>query len=162
MTDRVIDWRAFVNRLQFCYGCGKFGLPRKGKLVPNGWNVIYQPHPDGRPGLHVCSEDCKEAVQRAMIQGPVTEPLMMPEPGAMMMPAEVRQAMEDEIREGLVKEAFDPESWAGAKEMESEYARSSEPVSLVPTEGETDEGDTAESSARDSDPTSQGPRSDGP
>lgn len=100
-----------------------------------GWKLLYQPHPEGVPGLHVCSQDCNDAVRLAMMQGPVTSPLMMPEPGAIMLPAEVRQAMEDEVREDL----------------EVQHARHTESVDSDTTEGETDEGDCSKKQAGISD-----------
>lgn len=121
VMSRDIDWRAFLNRLVFCWSCGKFGMPRKKQALPTGWKLIYQPHPEGRPGLHVCSDDCHEALRLAMIQGPVTEPLMLPDPASIMFPAEVKQAMDNEVQEGLVEEKFDQENWDEAKKKECEH-----------------------------------------
>lgn len=101
MTERVIDWRAYLNKLVPCYGCGRLGLPAKNKTMPTGWKLLYQPHPEGVVGAHVCSKDCADVVRLAMIKGPVTQPLAMPEPGAIMLPAEIREAMEDEVRKDL-------------------------------------------------------------
>jgi hypothetical protein len=73
---RDLDWREFLNRLSFCYGCGRFGRPQSnGK--PANWNVLYQPRESGPPALHVCSERCKIDVQEAMRSGVVTEPLRL-------------------------------------------------------------------------------------
>lgn len=75
--ERRLDWRGFLNRLVFCYGCGRFGLPPKGTTLPKGWTVLYQPHGDGPVGLHVCSESCKEKVRIAMTEGTVREPIVV-------------------------------------------------------------------------------------
>jgi len=134
-VERSIDWRKYLNRLMFCYGCGRLGLPRKGKTLPTGWKLLYQPHPEGVPGLHVCSDDCNDAVRLAMMAGPVTSPLMMPEPGSIMLPAEVRRAMEDEV----------------LKDLEAQNARLAKPVDSDTTEGETNGGDSSETPAGTSD-----------
>ncbi len=89
--DRELDWEGFLNKLVFCYGCGKFGVPRNNKPAPKGWKLLYQPHPDAPPGLHVCGEFCAARVRKAMAEGPVLEPL---ETGrAPMMDAEMRDHM---------------------------------------------------------------------
>lgn len=89
--DREIDWEAFLNKLTFCYGCGRFGKPQKNKPHPRGWTMLYQPHPEGPPGLHVCSDICAQKVRNAMKEGVVEEPLEM---GRMpMMDAEMREHM---------------------------------------------------------------------
>lgn len=98
---RKIDWRAYLNRLTYCYGCGKFGLPRKGKPRPMGWKLLYQPHDGAPPGLHVCSESCANQVREAMAKGPVHEPLQMGPPP--MMDAGLRQQMMGELREEFEK-----------------------------------------------------------
>jgi predicted RNA-binding Zn-ribbon protein involved in translation (DUF1610 family) len=104
---REIDWRAWLNRLKYCYGCGKFGIPRQGTGKPMGWRVLYQPHPDAPPGLHVCSESCADDVRDAMQKGPVTEPLKIGPPP--MMDADLRRQMMDEmtgeVEQQLVNEA---------------------------------------------------------
>ena len=108
--ERKLDWRAFVNRLIYCFGCGKFGLPRKGGVLPRGWSTLYQPHGDGPAGLHVCSDGCKGEVRRAMTEGPVTEPLSMAT--NVTMSAEMREQMMAEAmahalqEEGVLDELF--------------------------------------------------------
>lgn len=94
MAERRIDWRAFLNKLIYCYGCGRFGMPRKGKL-PRNWGTLYQPHPEGPPGLSVCSEKCKTDVQAALVKGPVTGPLRMAS----------NVTMDSEMREQMMREA---------------------------------------------------------
>ena len=98
---RNIDWRAFLNRLTYCYGCGKFGLPRRGKPRPMGWKVLYQPHADAPAGLHVCTERCADDVRAAMASGPVTEPLKVGLPP--MMDVDLRSRMQQELREEAAK-----------------------------------------------------------
>jgi hypothetical protein len=93
---RDIDWKAYLNRLVYCFGCGKFGLPRRGKPKPMGWKLLYQPHADARPGLHVCSESCANDVRDAMAKGPVNEPLKMGLPP--MMDVELRHQMMQEVK----------------------------------------------------------------
>jgi len=78
-NDRQADWATWLNKLTFCYGCGRFGMPSKGKL-PRGWKTLYQPHPDGCPGLHVCCPSCESKIRDAMTKGAVTEPLEMRPP----------------------------------------------------------------------------------
>lgn len=96
--DREILWSDWLNKLVFCYGCGKFGLPRGAPPVPRGWKVLYQPHPDGPPGLHVCSDGCADRVRKAMARGPVLEPLEIASDFG-MMPADVRESWERHVRE---------------------------------------------------------------
>jgi len=91
--ERQIDWRSFLDRLCYCHGCGRFGLPRD-RQKPNGWTVLYQPHPEGPPGLLVCSGSCAAEVREAIGRGPVTAPLRMA--AGVVMPMEMRQVMMDE------------------------------------------------------------------
>lgn len=93
---RDIDWKAYVNRLVYCYGCGRFGMPRKGGKPPMRWKILYQPHADAPPGLHVCSETCADEVRDAMSKGPVREPLKVGT--APMMDAELRHQMMEQLR----------------------------------------------------------------
>lgn len=110
--SRDIDWRAFIDKLVFCYGCGRFGVPKKGAL-PREWTTLYQPHGDAPVGLPACSEACKTAVRAAMMQGPVLMPLASVTD--IMMSSEMRNAMMREAEqfassmqeEGLVDEAFE-------------------------------------------------------
>lgn len=126
MSDRTLDWRAFVNRLIYCFGCGKFGLPRKGGVLPREWSLLYQPHREGPAGLHVCSEKCKAEVREAMTRGPVTEPLAVAT--NITMTAEMREQMMAEAmahalkEEGLLDQFF------------------SEAISEVLTEGPVNDG----------------------
>lgn len=108
MPERQIDWRAFLNRLVYCYGCGRFGIPRNGQR-PVGWNVLYQPYPQGPAGLNVCSSQCSDEVLAALRKGPVTWPLKMA--GNVTMSAEMRQQMIQEaiqhaIDEGRMDDLF--------------------------------------------------------
>lgn len=112
MSERKIDWRAYLNKLVFCYGCGRFGMPRKGERKaepPPNWTVLYQPHQDAPAGLLVCSNACREKVQKAMAEGPVYEPLGMAT--NVMMTNEMREqmmteAMQFAIDEGRLDELF--------------------------------------------------------
>lgn len=97
--SRELDWRGLLQRLQYCYGCGRFGLPRQGKL-PAGWTTLYQPHPDAPPGLHVCSAACAGEVRAAMAKGPVLAPLRVQ--STIPMSAEMRQAMMDEAMQHAI------------------------------------------------------------
>ena len=109
MTERQIDWRGFLNRLIYCYGCGRFGLPRRGGKKPDGWSVLYQPHPEGPPGLHVCSAKCKVEVQDALAQGPVVGPLRTASNvtmGTDMREQMMREAMQHAIDEGRMDDLF--------------------------------------------------------
>lgn len=108
MADRQIDWRAFLNRLTYCFGCGRFGMPRRGKH-PRGWSVLYQPHPEGPPGLNVCSGPCAAKVREALAKGPLTGPLRMTT--HVTMTSEMREqmmteAMQHAIDEGLMDDLF--------------------------------------------------------
>lgn len=109
-VERRLDWRAFLNRLVFCYSCGKFGLPRSGSSLPRGWSMLYQPHGAGPVGLQTCSDRCKSVVREAMKKGPVTEPLAMAT--NVTMTTEMREQMMAEAmafvfrQEGVLDEAF--------------------------------------------------------
>lgn len=108
MTERQIDWRAFLNKLVYCYGCGRFGIPRQGKR-PNGWSVLYQPHPEGPPGLNVCSAKCSDDVREALRKGPVTWPLKMASNVTMsteMREQMVREAIQHAIDDGRMDDLF--------------------------------------------------------
>jgi transcriptional regulator with XRE-family HTH domain len=99
-VNREIDWAMWLNKLVFCYGCGRFAMPVKGK-PPRGWKMLYQPHPEGRPGLNVCSAKCGERVCEAMTKGPVTEPLEMRPPP---LPVELQQEMSQAVRQVVQEE----------------------------------------------------------
>lgn len=99
MADRRIDWRAFLDRLKFCYGCGRFGLPT-GNRVPANWKVLYQPHQDAPPALLVCSSACFEEVRGAIAKGPVRQPLRVATD--VMMPAELRETMISEAMQHAI------------------------------------------------------------
>lgn len=86
---RDLDWREYVNALVYCFGCGRFGKPSP-KGIPDGWKVLYNPHSEGKPGLHVCGAGCAAKVSAALREGPVLEPLEMSV--APPMPQEMRQA----------------------------------------------------------------------
>ena len=111
MTERQLDWRKFLNRLMYCYGCGRFGLPRGNPPMPRGWGTLYQPHANAPPGLHYCREGCKEKLRVAMQEGPVLEPLEMA--SNVMMDSEMRDKMMVEamefaaLEEGRLDELFD-------------------------------------------------------
>lgn len=108
---REIDWRSFVDKLVFCYGCGRFGMPSRG-APPRGWSTLYQPHDEAPVGLHVCSDACKVLVRDAMKCGPVFEPLRMATD--VMMSSEMRDQMMQEAlafteaieKEGAIDAAF--------------------------------------------------------
>lgn len=68
--------------------------------MPQGWSVLYQPHPDAPAGLLVCSEQCASEVRIAMALGPVTAPLRMVT--GMAMSAEMRSAMIDEAMQHAI------------------------------------------------------------
>lgn len=105
MTERSLDWRAYLNKLQYCTGCGRFGLPQKGKRKkkpPRGWKVVYQPHPDAPAGLLVCSQKCEEKVRAAMAEGPIYEPLEIAKD--IPMTAEMRSQMLDEAMDFALKQ----------------------------------------------------------
>ena len=108
MADRQIDWRAFLNRLVYCYGCGRFGIPRNGQQ-PSGWNMLYQPHPQGPAGLNVCSTKCSDEVREALRKGPVTWPLKMSSNVAMtheMRQQMIQEAIQHAIDEGRMDDLF--------------------------------------------------------
>jgi len=92
MPDRELDWKDYINALVYCYGCGRFGKPSS-KGIPTGWKVLYNPHSEGKPGLHVCSDGCQAKVLAALKEGPVLEPLEMGAPPP--MPQEMREAAID-------------------------------------------------------------------
>jgi hypothetical protein len=112
VVDRRIDWRAFLNKLVYCYGCGRFGMPRKGLRKaepPRGWKVLYQPHPEAPAGLLVCSEKCEDKVRIAMAEGPVEEPLEIATNVTMtneMREQMAMEAIEYAIREGHLDDMF--------------------------------------------------------
>lgn len=103
LIDRKIDWVNYLNSLNFCYGCGRFGLPMK-RGMPRGWKVLYQPHADAPPGLHVCGSACAEKVRQAMTKGPVLEPLKMGVPP--LMPGEMKRMMFRQIVEQTMEDAL--------------------------------------------------------
>lgn len=97
--ERELDWRRFVNKMSYCFSCGRFGMPSK-RGIPRGWKVLYQHHADAPPGLHVCSEKCANKVREAMKDGPVTVPIEQGKPppmGATMMAAMMCEAVGDRI-----------------------------------------------------------------
>lgn len=96
-SGRQLDWRAFINKLVYCYGCGRFGLPERGKTRPRNWTLLYQPHPEGPPGLHACSNACADDVREAMSHGPVVKPLKMA----------TNITMSSEMREQMMAEAVE-------------------------------------------------------
>lgn len=89
MSKRELDWKEFINRLVYCFGCGRFGKPSP-KGIPSGWKVLYNPHAEGKPGLHVCGDGCKAKVLAALREGPVLEPLEMGPPPP--MPVEMKES----------------------------------------------------------------------
>lgn len=95
------DWRAYLNGLAYCHGCGRFGLHRAGAgaRVPVGWKMLYQPHADAPPMLLACGDPCVALVREAMVKGPVLEPLRpAAEP---MMSAEMHMQMMEEFHQFL-------------------------------------------------------------
>lgn len=98
-VGRDVDWALWLNKLIFCHGCGRFGLPTKGK-PPKGWKLLYQPHPEGRPGLYVCSTDCDTKIREAMKEGPIIDPLEMRPPP---MPHELQEQVR-ELVQGVAEE----------------------------------------------------------
>lgn len=71
--------------------------------------MLYQPHPEGPPGLNVCSEKCKAELRVALAKGPVTSPLRVV--SNVTMSAEMREQMMTEavqhaIDEGLMDDLF--------------------------------------------------------
>ena len=117
MVDRQIDWRAFLNKLIYCHGCGRFGMPRQGKR-PRGWSVLYQPHPQGPPGLNVCSDKCKAEVQEALVKGPVTGPLRMG--SNVTMSTEMRETMMTEAMQFAIDEGHADDLFLAAMKDEGE------------------------------------------
>ena len=103
VPGREIDWRAYANKLVFCFGCGRFSLPGKGGKPPKRWTTLYQPHGDAPPGLLVCSDRCKTTVLAAMQKGPVHEPVEMK---VLLMPVEERAAMMAEVQQ-LIEEMLE-------------------------------------------------------
>jgi len=97
--NREIDWDVWLNRLIFCHGCGRFGMPKERK-PPTGWKLIYQPHPDGRSGLYACSSSCEGKLKDAMKEGPIVDPLEMRPPP---MPHELQEQVTQLVR-GAVNE----------------------------------------------------------
>lgn len=124
--DRNIDMVKWLNSLIFCYGCGRFGLPSKGKL-PHGWKLLYQPHPDGQPGLSVCSAGCDKKVREAMKEGPITEPLEMRPPP---MPHEFQSTISDAAKE-MLKEAMEKENKTELRLVE-EFELEEKPINAYP------------------------------
>lgn len=89
--SREPDWREFIGRLVYCWGCGRFGLPQAGKRLPRGWAMLYQPHREGPSLLLACGSECKAKIQRAIRGGPVLHPLA--QATEIPMPADLREAM---------------------------------------------------------------------
>lgn len=98
--SRDVDWALWLNKLVFCHGCGRFGMPQQGMKPPRGWKLLYQPHPEGRPGLYVCSTECEEKIKEAMKEGPITDPLEMRPPP---MPHELQEQVSQLVR-GVAEE----------------------------------------------------------
>jgi hypothetical protein len=118
VTDRQIDWRGFLNKLIYCYGCGQFRMPRKG-VRPKGWTMLYQPHAEGPPGLTVCSEGCADDVREAMERGPVEMPLRAAT--NITMSTEMRETMlEEAVQFGIDEGHMDDLFHAAMKEEESD------------------------------------------
>jgi hypothetical protein len=69
-------------------------MPKQGK-PPKGWKLLYQPHPEGRPGLYVCSAACEEKVREAMAKGPIIDPLEMRPPP---MPHELQEQVRELVK----------------------------------------------------------------
>lgn len=144
-SDREILWSAWLNKLAYCYGCGKFGLPRGSPPIPRGWTVLYQPHPDGPSGLHVCSGACADRVRAAMAVGAVMEPLEIATDFG-MMPADVRESWERHVRDASTEMLVDhvtasPDGGipgCSQKEIAMEEEAPGVPVRLVPREHPTD------------------------
>ena len=108
----------YPEDLSYCYGCGRFGMPRNGER-PKGWTMLYQPHHDGPPGLNVCSENCANDVRHAMETGPVEQPLKMAT--NVTMSTEMREAMLDEaVQHGIDEGRMDDLFMAAMKEEESD------------------------------------------
>lgn len=98
MADRRIDWKAFLNRLRFCYGCGRFGLP--GSKRTSNWKMLYQPHRDAPPALSVCSDACAAEVVEALAKGPIRQPLRVATD--VVMSAEMRETMIEEAMQHAI------------------------------------------------------------
>jgi len=106
MSNRKIEWQEWVNGLVFCYGCGKLARGGPKGTGPKGWGVLYQPHAETEPGLHVCSPACSQAVMDAMKKGPIYEPLKMAD-AFPLMPADVKSSMlEDAEKYRTLVEVF--------------------------------------------------------
>lgn len=104
MSSRSVDWKSFLNKLQYCYGCGRFGIPRKKKgkaVLPSGWSVLYQPYEDAPAMLNVCSTACRARVEKAMQSGPIHEPLEVAK--NIPMPADMRRKMMTEAMKHAAK-----------------------------------------------------------
>lgn len=97
---RDIDWSIWLNKLTFCHGCGSFGMPQQDHKPPRGWKLLYQPHPEGRPGLYVCSTECEEKIKEAMKEGPIIDPLEMRPPP---MPHELQEQVTQLVK-GMAEE----------------------------------------------------------
>ena len=123
MSERSINWNEWLNKLIFCHGCGRFSMPRNGK-PPKGWKLLYQPHPEGRPGLYACSPDCGEKLREKMKEGPIVEPLEMK---PLLMPHEfqeqVRELIKDAMEEEKLRELMEGEKLQRSIEEEREKLR---------------------------------------
>lgn len=111
--SRDLDWRSYLNRLTYCYGCGRFGMPQAGSKqhLPRGWALLYQPHRHAPPALPCCSLACKDKVRSHMQGEPIFEPLVsaddiaiMPVEQRLAMMAEIQHAVEEMLAEELVHE----------------------------------------------------------
>jgi len=97
-----MTWREYIDSLIYCFGCGRFGRPVRGKL-PTGW---YALHGNGcRARLTVCGESCRQRVLEAMQCGPVDAPLQQGAPP--MMPSDVYQEMMSEVSDGMMERLRD-------------------------------------------------------
>ena len=108
--ERELDWRTFVNKMVYCFSCGRFGLPSK-KGIPRGWKVLYQPHHDAPPGLHVCGELCADKVREVMKDKAITEPLEQGAPppmSAAMMAAMMGEAVSERIESVIGAVGLEP------------------------------------------------------
>jgi transcriptional regulator with XRE-family HTH domain len=130
-VTRALDWTGYLNKLIYCYGCGRFGIPGK-RGLPRGWRTLYQPHPDAPPGLHTCGDACNDKVRAAMAEGPVLEPLEIGK--APMMPAEIRDEMEKDAMDEMEKERKE----AMAKERETAMAKLRAAISVPKPEDPAD------------------------
>jgi len=111
---RETDWNLWLNKLIFCHGCGRFGMPKQGK-PPGGWKLLYQPHPEGRPGLYVCSSDCEEKIREAMKDGPIIDPLEMRPPP---MPHELQEQVRELVK-GVAEEERAQQQEKALKRLQS-------------------------------------------